>query len=605
MFRYIALSWNEALRGAAEAAQRIGSTLGSRRGWQLAFSMAGHCVYTTGTAEGVNDVHLLPGNQGLIVGRLFRRSPDPKHARNPWSISDQDALHIVHTDGRALVERFWGRYVAFLPSWTGEARMLRDPTGSLPCFRVDIQGVCVVLSWLDDLEGLIDTPRPGIHWDGVAAHMLFGRLCGRGTALDGVTQVLPGELTPLSSRGIAPVRLWSAVEIARQVDADEHGTLEPRLRETALHCLSAWASCYDSILVRLSGGLDSAILLASLRAASRRPQILALNYFSAGSDSDERRYARLAAERMGTRLIERQRHDETSLQEVLGVARTAIPPNYLGALGSRGLDFEVAADHGASVVFTGAGGDQLFFEFQCTWPAADYLTLRGLDTGFFEAVLDAALLGRVSFWRALRSALADRNFRGNPITGAGRFLALLHPDAKARAIGVASRFVHPEWLDAGDLPIGKSHQVGALIGPLDYYDPYHPAAIERVHPLLSQPLVELCLSAPTYRLVRGGQGRALARRAFANDIPREIAMRRSKGGIEQLATKVLRDNLPFAREMLLDGLLMREGLLDRTAVEAALSDAPAATAYISEVHTCIAVEAWARRIADRSAPTPD
>ncbi len=596
MFRYISFYWRATDPTRAEIARRLEQALQAQGIWQSALNGAGHRVYTTGAVPGVNDIHPLPLNQGVIVGRLFRRHPASAQTTRDFELAQAESHRIVHSNGGELVKSFWGRYVAFLPSPTGVPRVLRDPTGSLPCYRVEVEGVSIVLSWLEDLIALLHIPTPSVNWDAIAAHLLFGRLGGRETALQGVTQLLPGELAAMSPEGDTPQALWSAVDLARVPMMADPSDAESQLRETTAQCVQSWASCYDAIVLRLSGGVDSSILLGSLRARGPARRLTCLNYFSPGSDSDERRYARLAAQRAGTPLVERHRNDDVALEEVLNVARTPIPPNYLGSLGSRGADFEVAAAHRAHAVFTGAGGDQLFFEFQCTWTAADYLKLHGLDRRFFKAALDAAHLGRVSYWEAIRRALADRAFKGHPAEGTGRSLALMHGDAKGSALQTARRFIHAGWLDAADLPIGKFHQVGALISSLEYYDPYVKTSIERIHPLLSQPLLELCLATPTYTLTHGGRGRALARRAFAKELPPEIATRRSKGGIEQHVTEVLRRNLPFAREMLLDGQLAHHGLLDRGAVEAALSGRPSTAAYISEIHTCIAVETWIRRI---------
>ncbi len=137
-----------------------------------------------------------------------------------------------------------------------------------------------------------------------------------------------------------------------------------------------------------------------------------------------------------------------------------------------------------------------------------------------------------------------------------------------------------------------------LINPFGYYDPYlREAAPELVSPLLSQPLVELCLRLPTWLLTQGGRGRALARRAFAHDIPREIATRQSKGGMEEHVALILDRNLSFARGLLLDGHLARQGFLDRKKVEAILANRLSDRGEnLSEIHDCIAVEAWLQRM---------
>ena len=159
------------------------------------------------------------------------------------------------------------------------------------------------------------------------------------------------------------------------------------------------------------------------------------------------------------------------------------------------------------------------------------------------------------------------------------------------------RFIHPALIHSPGLPIGKHMQTWALLYPIGYYDPFEEAAApELVHPLLSQPLVELCLQLPTYLLTQGGRGRALARRAFASELPSEIINRRSKGGLEEHITAVLSRNLAFARSMLLDGELVRRGMLNRVAIEELLSGRPTKlSASPGRIHDLIGVEAWLTR----------
>ena len=582
-------------------ADRLEQALRGSQRWTLAFETAGQRVYMTGSAPGTNGAYRLPASQGVILGRLFRRGQARPSPDSDVDISEAEAQQIVHSEGRTLVDRFWGRYIAFLPSWTGEARVLRDPTGTLPCYRIEIQGVSIVLSWLEDLPSLLDMPSPSVDWEATAAHMVLGQVSGRRTLLNGVTQLLAGELAPMASDHDEPRQLWSAVDCARSASSQSPADATRQLRDTVEQCIGSWASCYGSIVLRLSGGVDSAILLANLAPQPHLRGLTCLNYYSLGTDSDERPYARLAAQKHGAMLLEQALDDGYCLTDVLDVARTPVPANYLGSMGTSRTDAAVVASHQAGAVFNGAGGDQLFFEMRCTWPAADYLKLLGFRRDFFGATLDAAHLGNASFWKSLRQAVSDQSFRGNPIDGAGRFLTLMKRDAIDAALQSAHRFVHPGWLAAQDLPIGKFHQLGMVISPLEYYNHYlREAAPERVQPLMSQPLMELCLATPTFVLTHGGRGRALARAAFADRIPAEIARRRSKGGAEDYIATVLKRNLPFATEMLMNGLLMKNGLLDRAQVESALAGKPGAKAtYMTEIHACIATEAWLQRATDR------
>lgn len=96
-------------------------------------------------------------------------------------------------------------------------------------------------------------------------------------------------------------------------------------------------------------------------------------------------------------------------------------------------------------------------------------------------------------------------------------------------------------------------------------------------------------------MIEGGWDRSIARQAFKDDVPVEIIRRRTKGGMEESAQEILSRNLETARELLLDGFLVREGILDRYRVEEALSGRPTeVSAPLVELYDHLSVEAWLR-----------
>lgn len=598
MFRYFGFNWNPAQPAQVALAQRFDESIQRAEGWETALSSAGLRVYTIGSRSGVNGIYPLLFDQGVILGRLFRRQDTPSGSLD-ISLSASEGDRILKTDGRALIDDYWGRYTAVLRSTQQGTSVLRDPSGTLPCYLSNIEGVAVFFSWLEDLIAFTpNSPTPRVSWQSIAALLSLGHLGGRDTALEGISQILPGQLTSMDECGPLPVSLWSAVAIARKPIDEDPEVATAQLRQVVMECVSAWSSCYGEILLRLSGGVDSAILLGSLTAKASQTKITCLNYHSAGSDSDERSFARLAAAKAGVALIEKERDAGFRLDDILAVSRMPTPESYVGRMDASRIDAEVAAASQARAMFTGAGGDQLFFQLRCTWPAADYLSSHGFGRGFVRAALDAARLGRVSLWQSMRLALADRRHRTSPLEGIGRFFMLTHRET-LDGLCHLDRYIHPDLRCASDLPIGKFHQVQHLINPFSYYDPYlRAAAPELVNPLLSQPLIEFCLALPTWVLTHGGRGRALARRAFARDLPREIVTRQSKGGMEEHIAAILHRNLPLARGLLLDGHLVRQGLLDRQKVEAALAGRLSALGgYPGEIHHHLATEAWLRQFA--------
>jgi asparagine synthase (glutamine-hydrolysing) len=594
MFRYIAIAWDASHPDASRTARDLGSSWHAEPDWEAALLGPGLQVFTTGTAAGINDVHPLPPDQGVVLGKLFRRSRLHELPTRNFVLSSKEATEILESEGRLLVTDFWGRYVAFLRSASGSNCVLRDPSGTLPCFRIEHGRVSIIFSWLEDALQLLGTAAPrAVNWGALTAQLLRAPLTGRETSLEGVFQVLPGERLDLQD-GRSAV-LWSAIGFARSAQTHDAADADHHLRRSVRSCTAAWASCYDTLLLRLSGGLDSSILLSCLASGSVRADVICINYHSPGSDSDERPYARLAAVRVGRDLIERERDLGFQIERVLQIARMPDPVPYIGWMNA-GTDARLASAYGATAMFSGAGGDALFYEIPRWWPAGDYLRTNGVDAGFAAAAMDAARLGNVSVWHAIALALQERvrpSRALRELSGGARLVLphVLHDKT------LLQRFAHPALLDTDDLPIGKYMQVVALMSPLGYYDPFEQAqAPELVNPLLSQPLVELCLGLPTYVLTQGGRGRALARRAFSADLPAQITGRRSKGGMEEHIKAVLDSNIDVVRDMLLNGQLAGRGILDRPKVEELLSGRPTALAGpISQIHGLVAAEAWLSR----------
>ena len=97
-----------------------------------------------------------------------------------------------------------------------------------------------------------------------------------------------------------------------------------------------------------------------------------------------------------------------------------------------------------------------------------------------------------------------------------------------------------------------------------------PMAVPAVHPLLAQPLIELCLNIPSWLWARDGRNRAVARQSFAGLLPRQLIERTSKGRLESLFAKAFARSRPALRELLLEGELRRQALVDPALIEAYL-----------------------------------
>lgn len=533
MFRYLALVWE-----GEDAAQRDAAALIARRitanlaGWELAFDADGIAVFCTGVGQ-ANGYTLLYDNAGIVVGTIFERvAGEPDERPRRAAFDERNSSRVIESEGRVLCTEYWGRYVAFLIGKSrGRKYVFRDPVGDIPCWSIGFRGVRVLFSELEDCAQL-NLTRFSVNWDHMAVRILGVNIWKDESALNEVDTLRAGECIAYAGGRVARRMHWNSLDVARSgviEDADKAATL---LRWTTRTCVDAWASCYRSVLHELSGGLDSSIVLGCLARNQYGTRVACLNLRTRDPDSDERQYARLATDQAGVPLIERERRPTIALERIQQVPRTVGPVNVvLRSLEVQPLVREVSREQDAEAIFTGDGGDMLFFRGRTELAVADYVFKHGLRRGVIPLACDVALLSQLSVWKLLGGALKHRLVR--------REFDLLSLLLDARTLIVrdssASAAQDSElisyWRHATDIAPGKLMHAFSVTRPFLFRDPLAEAGDpEHVNPLLSQPIVELCLRIPTYLQVYGGYDRALARRAFMNEVPREIIMRLWKEG---------------------------------------------------------------------------
>jgi asparagine synthase (glutamine-hydrolysing) len=419
-----------------------------------------------------------------------------------------------------------------------------------------------------------------------------GWLSGEHTIYRHVRRLPPASylrLRPGEGDGAGPRPFWSAREAA------EAGARRPFAGpyEAALDRLDALlrAAVEDRLAADvplgalLSGGIDSSVVVALMRAVGRRP----VRTFSIGFDDpelDEAGHARAVAGHLGTR------HHELYVgsREVLEVVgelpaiqdeplgdNSAVPSLLLARLARREV----------TVALSGDGGDELFLGYtsylECLerWRSMRRvpLVLRELAhrTGVAAGRLAWALPGaggtaRPRGWRRLARKL-ERRTRQLPAASPEELLGW--STARSRGVGglvlgaapTATPLSDPgSWarLDdplramafynvVGYLPddiLAKVDRVGMAVG------------LEVRCPLLDTRVAEFAWSLPTGFLVDGRGGKRILKDLLARHVPREIT-ERPKRGFGMPVDRWLRGPLRgWAEELLAEPLLRRQGLLD-------------------------------------------
>jgi asparagine synthase (glutamine-hydrolysing) len=477
---------------------------------------------------------------------------------------------VVRSEGRDLIDSYWGSYVAIVrEDATSRTWIIRSPVGALPCLHTRYQDVDIYFSSiLDGIGcGLLSFT---VNWRYVARHLAKLSQSGE-TGLNEISEVRSGECVDLDrTRNERRTHAyWNPLDAAREQAISDPARAVALVRSTVRNCVQSWASCHDTIVHQLSGGLDSSIVLSCLHDAPTNPRVICVNRYSLRSDSDEREYARLAARHVNRELIELHRDSDFRLEDILDARPAEKPQDYLAQLGLTLPEARFAVAQGATGVFSGTYGDQLFYGTAYDLTPADYIHDHGLGQGLLPVVLSAARASHKSIWTVLRGATLKGllRHRWDPISTARPVNRLLREDTIRSLIGPISA-THPWYEPQRYVPPGKQLHIFGLMNSHGFYLSFDDLDdLYYTSPLLSQPLVELCLRIPTYVLCHNGWGREIERRAFAADIPTQIARRRSKGGQADFTAEVAKRNHVLIREVLLNGALVANGLLDRAELE--------------------------------------
>ena len=523
--------------GAAELQRLDGALL--QAGWRRHDGMAGSRLYLSGKPE-------LPvrrlGPSGVVIGRYYGRPTE--------TVSLDGAA-----TGRTLLREGWGGYVAL---WQEGARLfgLRDPSGAIDLLTWSLGPVTVIASDLPADTNALLPPGALINWDHIARVLQYPAASCHGLGVSGLTSVAGGTLVTIVSGEPELDPLWRPADFA---GLNRKG--DPEVLRRVVDGAVAWlASDHSDVVGEVSGGFDSAVVATAARIRADEATIHWINYHASERESDEGAYVDALCAKTSL-MIERRFKPvrPLGLKDLEPLAKTLRP-------GLFGLDVDYDSDiarkmmeSGATAVLTGQGGDAVFFNSGTPALVIDRLRRMGLAGLSPNFLYQTGRWTRRSVWSLVETALRDLfGIRQRRRT----------EDERPRSAGYE---VHPWLADIERLPPAKQDQVRQLVNCQVFWSPCLRAAAGRMlHPLLSQPVMEQTLAIPTDVLTHGGQGRALAKQAFKDRLPAILLARRGKGELTTFYGQVVLESLPDLGSILMDGELMRRGLIDREETEALL-----------------------------------
>lgn len=497
----------------------------------------------------------IPGG-GTVVGHVFLDDGTPLTEASPFLTELQTA-----NAARILLERCWGEYVLIqrAAGQPSSLQVMRDPSGGVACVHCASAHVSFVTSDVS-IAASLGLYRRQVDWDFIAHFLAWPFVKTARTGLSGIRELLPGTRLHLHGSSVAVEQMWSPWAFVgrprRFARIDDAAT---RLRSVVEDAVRTWAALDKAALVELSGGLDSSIVASCLRGSLA--SIHCLTVVPALPGADERLYAEPVARRIGVEL-----HVEPL--EVASAGFDDPVPPWAVVPGGGPLQgavdrtmASVAAREALRCFYSGGGGDTVFGYLGGAAPAADAFRERGLLAAL-RAIRDLSDLHRCTFWLAARTTLqALAASRGQPPSASAELLD--------RAKVPEAPDTHPWWDASVDALPGDRERVDGLAATQLFRDTL-PRGVRHWFrlPLLSQPVMETCLSIPSWMWVAGGRNRAVARLAFSDALPAPVLHRRSKGNFSQYNAAVYHRNKESMRRFLLEGRLRDQGLLDADALSA-------------------------------------
>ena len=523
-------------------------------------------------------------NGGFVLGDLYHLNGSPT--------MDLSALQHLPTQRalrQHLLDHYWGEYLLIQPDDEGDRgiTLMRDPSGGIACTYSLKQGF--ITSDLSIPSGL-GLHHDRIDWEFVSHCLVYPHMKVSRTGIADINELLPGCMLSLDGQAASTTMAWSPWAFVSKGERQSDPVASAQtIRKVTTSVIRAMAETDRDLLLQLSGGLDSSIVGVCL--ADARARISCCTLVTPLPGADERRYAGQIAERIGVELLQQSLDFESGDIDFPLPQHSLRPAVWaLGHAVARAMANAAAPQEIGSLI-SGAGGDTVFCYLRSASPAADAFREQGLAASW-RAIIDLSRLHGCTLAKAARLTLRKLYLPPKPPYKADYSLL-------ARAnLAPPLEELHP-WFNAptNALP-GDRERIFDLTASQLFpdstlqIDPDH----RRVRmPLLSQPVMEACLRVPSWMWISGGQNRAVARAAFAGQIPQDVLNRRSKGTFMNYTSAVYCRNKATIRRFLLDGCLQSHGLLDQHELNVFLdSQRPARDRSFMRIFTLCMIENWAR-----------
>jgi asparagine synthase (glutamine-hydrolysing) len=538
-------------------------------------------------------------------GHIFRTQTDT-----------ETIVHLYEELGEACVEKLRGMFAFAI--WDDRARSLflaRDRVGIKPLYYAQSRDSVIFAS---EIKAILADPevKPEVRPSMVDRFLTFDYLPGEETLFKNIYKLAPGHSLSFRAGKSYKRQYWD-------LHFDPTPASFSQAKSRLLHLLeeSVGLHMISDVPVGflLSGGVDSTAMLGLAVGKTSHPLSSYTIGFSDPETTDERPYARLAAQKYGS-----QHHETTISADQFA----QFLPQYIWHMEEPVCEPPAVALYYVSklakefvkVLISGEGGDEAFAGYSNYRSLLWLERLKRLPTPIrqlFSASLSMAARLRSAGWSEksnhfLHSRLEDSYFgrTSHPARFFNRQWQQFY--SPAFASGVDKKFSS----HAATRHFRNGHRPGPL-GKMLYVDTktWLPDdllikadkmtmanSIELRVPLLDHKILEFAASLPQNFKVRGLTTKYIAKQALRGSVPREI-LDRKKAGFPVPYEKWFRHDLKdWVYSLLLDSRTTARGYFQKSAVERMLSDDNSSGGYSKEIFDLAVLELWHREFLEKGNP---
>jgi asparagine synthase (glutamine-hydrolysing) len=571
----------------------------------------------TGAQPMVAEGLALTYNGELYNAPALRRELEADGVRFRGTSDTEVLLRAWRRWGVDCLPRLRGMFAfAVFDERTGELTLARDQLGIKPLFYVERAGGLVFASELKALATELGDLT--VNDAALVASLLYYWVPDSRCAYREAAKLPPGSWLRIKPNGRTERgTYWSLREVAAEAQGNDVDLAAVIEESTRAHMLSD-----VPVATFLSGGLDSSYLTAL--AARHSPGISAYTIGFRAEDAkfeampDDLKYARIVAEKFGVDL-----HEIEIAPQVLDLLPKMTyhldePIGDPAAINTF-LICTAAREAGVKVMLSGMGADELFAGYRkhlANTLALRYQQVPGFVRGPVKSVVDRLPVATAKRgYRSVRFAKRFLSFAELPEETAFRrsytmydhaeLADLLSPDLRSTVDDVLTE--HADTYHDNELSDFVNRMCLAdarMFLPglnLAYTDRSSMAASTEVRvPFVDVEVVKAAFALPGRAKIARRQGKMALKKAAESILPREIVYRPKGLFSAPLRAWMSRDLAPLVREVVNDGLLVRNGILRREALQRLVAeDASGQQDRSKHLWHVLTLEHWYRAATDK------